>query len=47
MPTISIRIEEEEKKALQIFAAQQDVSISWVVRRAIKDYIEKQKQDKD
>ena len=39
MVTISTRIEEEEKKELQLLADKNDVSIAWIVRRAIKEYI--------
>lgn len=39
MPTISIRIEEIEKEALQKFAKENDLTISQVVRRAIKDFL--------
>lgn len=38
MTTISIRIEENEKEILQNLAKQQDLSVSQIVRRAIKDY---------
>lgn len=38
MTTISIRIEEAEKEILQNLAKQQDLSVSQIVRRAIKDY---------
>ena len=41
MVTISTRIEEEEKKELQLLADKNDVSIAWIVRRAIKEYLEK------
>lgn len=43
MVTISTRIEEEEKKELQLLADKNDVSIAWIVRRAIKEYLEKNK----
>lgn len=39
MATISIRIEEAEKEALQEFAKEHDLSVSQVVRRAIKDFL--------
>ena len=38
MTTISIRIEEAEKEIIQNLAKQQDLSVSQIVRRAIKDY---------
>ena len=39
MATISIRIEETEKEALQQFAQENDLSVSQVVRRAIKEFL--------
>lgn len=43
MTTISVRLEEEEKKVLQEYANENDLTVSQVVRRAIKDYLEKNK----
>ena len=40
MATISIRIEENEKEALQDYAKKYDLSVSQVVRRAIKEFLE-------
>ena len=42
MTTISIRISEEEKEALQKYARDNDLSVSQVVRRAIRVFIEEQ-----
>lgn len=39
MATISIRIEETEKEALQEFAQENDLSVSQVVRKAIKEFL--------
>ena len=39
MATISIRIEEIEKEALQEFAQENDLSVSQVVRKAIKEFL--------
>lgn len=39
MATISIRIEETEKEALQEFAKEHDLSVSQVVRKAIKEFL--------
>lgn len=39
MATISIRIEDNEKEALQQFAQENDLSVSQVVRRAIKEFL--------
>ena len=40
MKTISIRLEDEEKEKLAQFAEEQDLTISQVVRRAIKQFME-------
>ena len=47
MATISIRIEETEKEALQKFAKEHDLTISQVVRRAIKDFLIKRPKNKN
>ena len=39
MATISIRIEETEKEALQQFAQENDLSVSQVVRKGIKEFL--------
>lgn len=38
MTTISVRIDETEKEMLQQFAKQHDLTVSQVIRRAIKDF---------
>lgn len=40
MTTISIRIEENEKEALQKYAKENDLTVSQVVRKAIKQLLE-------
>lgn len=40
MTTISIRLEEEEKEKLADFAKKQDLTISQIVRKAIKQYMD-------
>lgn len=42
LANITIRLEEEEKEALQKIAKEQDTTLSWVVRRAIKEYLKNQ-----
>ena len=37
--TITVRIDENEKEALQKIAEEQDLTLSQVVRRAIKEFI--------
>lgn len=39
MKSITFRLDDEEKVILQEFADKHDVSISWVVRKAIKEFI--------
>ena len=39
MTTISIRIDESEKEALQEYAKEHDLTVSQVVRRAIKSFL--------
>ena len=41
MTTIAIRIDEDEKKLLAEAAKKEDLSMSQVIRRAIRDYIAK------
>lgn len=38
MTTISVRIDESEKETLQKYAEENDLTVSQVVRRAIKEY---------
>ena len=44
--TISIRIEEEEKEALQKYAKEHDLTVSQFVRRAIKEFLLADKTNK-
>lgn len=39
MTSISIRLEETEKEALQKYAKEHDLSVSQVVRKIIKDFL--------
>lgn len=39
MTTVTIRINETEKEALQNYAREHDLSVSQVIRRAIKDFL--------
>lgn len=39
MATISIRIEDNEKEILQKYAKDNDLSVSQVIRKAIKDFL--------
>ena len=42
MASITIRLDEKEKEILIAMAQKNDLSLSQVVRRAIKEYLEKQ-----
>lgn len=46
MTTITIRLEETEKQAIAQFAEVNDLSMSQVVRRALKEYFAKHDEDK-
>ena len=46
MTTITIRLEEIEKQAIAQFAEANDLSMSQVVRRALKEYFAKHGEDK-
>ena len=46
LTTISIRIDEEEKEALQKYAKEHDLTVSQVVRRAIKEFLLADKMNK-
>ena len=43
--TVSVRLTEEEKKDLEVFAKSYDLTMSQVIRKAVKEYIEKNKID--
>lgn len=39
---IKFRLTEEMKAAIEALAAKKDVSASWIIREAVKDYIKKE-----
>lgn len=45
MTTITIRLEESEKQAIAEYAEANDLSMSQVVRRALKEYLAKQQEE--
>ena len=45
MTTITIRLEESEKQAIADYAEANDLSMSQVVRRALKEYLAKQEEE--
>ena len=47
MARISIVIPDEDKKAIEEIAARQDRNMSWIVRAAIQEYIEKNKEEEE
>lgn len=40
--TISVRLTEDERKILDDYCKQNDLSLSWVIRKAIKEYLPKE-----
>ena len=44
MATLSIRIEDNDKEALQKYANENDLSVSQVIRKAIKEFLSKEKE---
>ena len=44
MTTITIRLDESEKQAIAEYAEANDLSMSQVVRRALKEYLAKQEE---
>ena len=44
MTTVSIRIEDEEKEQIQQYADDHDLSMSQVIRRAIREFLAEQNQ---
>ena len=45
MTTITIRLEESEKQAVAEYAEANDLSMSQVVRRALKEYLAKPEEE--
>lgn len=39
MVTVSIKIDDKEKKRLEAYAKKADLSVSQVIRRAIREYL--------
>ena len=46
MTTITIRLEEVEKQAIAQYANENDLSMSQVIRRAIKEFLAKEQNKK-
>lgn len=44
MAMLSIRIEDNDKKALQKYANENDLSVSQVIRKAIKEFLNKERE---
>lgn len=42
---ISFKITEEEKAELQAYCLENDITLSWLVRRAVKEYMQNHKND--
>ena len=46
MTTITIRLEEVEKQAIAQYANEKDLSMSQVIRRAVKEFLVKEQNKK-
>ena len=46
MTTITIRLEETEKQAIAQYANENDLSMSQVIRRAVKEFLAKEQNKK-
>ena len=44
MAMLSIRIDDNDKEALQKYANENDLSVSQVIRKAIKEFLNKEKE---
>ena len=44
MAMLSIRIEDNDKEALQKYANENDLSVSQVIRKVIKEFLNKEKE---
>lgn len=44
MAMLSIRVEDNDKEALQKYANENDLSVSQVIRKAIKEFLNKEKE---
>ena len=44
MLAMTVRVEEPEKEALQDYAKEHDLTVSQVIRRAIKEFLQRQKK---
>ena len=44
MAMLSIRIEDNDKEALQKYANENDLNVSQVIRKAIKEFLSKEKE---
>ena len=44
MAMLSIRIEDNDKEALQKYANENDLSVSQVIRKAIKEFLNKERK---
>lgn len=43
--TVSVRLTEKEKKTLEEFAKDRDLTMSQIIRKAVKEYIENHSND--
>jgi predicted transcriptional regulator len=45
MATITIRIDENEKEIIQKYAKEHDLTVSWVIRKALKEFLAKEEKN--
>lgn len=44
MPIVSCKMNEDEKEMLEMFCLEEDLTMSQVIRKAIKEYIERSQE---
>ena len=47
VPIVSCKMNEDEKEMLEMYCLDEGVSMSWVIRRAVKEYLERKIEEED
>ena len=42
--TVSVRLTDEEKKELEAYCMQNDLSQSWVIRKALREFLKQEEE---
>lgn len=42
--TVSVRLTDEEKKELEAYCVQNDLSQSWVIRKALREFLKQEEE---